>query len=678
MRAPSSIATTPTLSPTAAPDVTEVYRHRFARRCYNCDELGHIVRNCPYARQKRQLRSVTTAIRSDLKAKLGASITAATKGTCIRTTGSAGKHAPCSTNRFSVLDSCAESTAHLDTPLPPKSAQNNPEEVAPSTPKPEEKPADFILIRSTRVKRSTELDVRLESVDSHQLFHAKALLDSGAMGLFIDAGFAEFKNLTKHRLPRAILLYNIDGTPNEHGSVKETVDLIVRYQGHTERATFYVTNLGGIELVLGHSWLVLHNPEIDWTTGTVSMSRCPGECRIHKIRAKRRQRRGNQAKRKARDARRQPPQMTSVVEDAEEEELDTDELGDDPDAPEEGDRIFSVILEDNPTFVRATSNVSQRLAEAAEKHRLKKEWKESVPQIYHTFEKVFLKESFDELPQHRKWDHAIELVPEAESFSTKSYRMSLNEESELNHFLDENLKSGRIRPSKSPMASPVFFIKKKDGTLRLVQDYRKLNAITVKNSYPLPLIPDLLDKASKAKIFTKLDVRWGYNNVRIKEGDEWKAAFRTSRGLFEPLVMFFGLTNSPATFQTMMNELFKELVDEGAVVVYIDDILIFTATLEEHRRVVRRVLEVLAENNLFLKPEKCTFEAREVEFLGFIVSEGNIEMDPVKVAGVPSSRMRMRLLSRFSQASFRLDLSVNFFPTYAQTLDHQLYPVYPV
>ena len=186
-------------------------------------------------------------------------------------------------------------------------------------------------------------------------------------------------------------------------------------------------------------------------------------------------------------------------------------------------------------------------------------------------------------------------------------------------FLDENLRSGRIQASKSPMASPVFFVKKKDGSLRLVQDYRKLNDMTIKNSYPLPLISDIVGKLKKAKWFTKLDVRWGYNNVRIKEGDEWKAAFRTNRGLFEPLVMFFGLTNSPATFQTMMNSLFKDLIDEGVVIVYIDDILIFTEDLELHRKVVKRVLDILRGNELYLKAEKCEFEKIQVEYLGLII-----------------------------------------------------------
>src|ERR1700720_1461924 len=168
-------------------------------------------------------------------------------------------------------------------------------------------------------------------------------------------------------------------------------------------------------------------------------------------------------------------------------------------------------------------------------------------------------------------------------------------------FIEENLKMGRIRPSKSPNASPFFFIRKADRTLHPIQDYRKLNKATVKNRYPLPLIGELIDKLKEARVFSKLDVRWGYNNVRIKEGDEWKAAFQTNQGLFEPTVMFFGLTNSPATFQAMMNNMFRKLISEGKIVVYLDDILIFSQTLDEHRAIIKRVLQVLRENKLYLK-----------------------------------------------------------------------------
>jgi len=208
---------------------------------------------------------------------------------------------------------------------------------------------------------------------------------------------------------------------------------------------------------------------------------------------------------------------------------------------------------------------------------------------------------------------------------SKVYPLSLVEQKELDFFLKENLRTRQIHLSKSPMATPVFFIKKKDGSLRLVQDYRILNSMTVKNKYPLPLISELMSQLCGARYFTKLDIHWGFNNIHIKPGDEWKAAFQTNRGLFEPLVMFFGMTNSPATFQTMMNDI---------LVVYLDDILIFTKMEEEHVQVVQWMLQILKENKLFLCPKKCEFYKQRIEYLGLVISENKVSMDPVKVAGV--------------------------------------------
>jgi hypothetical protein len=312
------------------------------------------------------------------------------------------------------------------------------------------------------------------------------------------------------------------------------------------------------------------------------------------------------------------------------EEIEEEE--DEIDAIEDGDRVYYMRLPTEAEFIRATSTMSTRLAEAAQVKT-----KPNIPMIpehLSSFEDVFSKTSFDALPDRKIWDHAIELVPDSKSTNCKVYPLSPKEQGELDAFLEENLKTGRIRPSKSPMASPVFFVKKKDGSLCLVQDYRSLNAMTIRNRYPLPLISEFIHQLREAKYFTKLDVRWGYNNVRIRDGDEWKAAFRTNRGLFEPLVMFFGLTNSPATFQTMMNEIFQDLIARGVVCVYLDDILVYTKTLEEHRRICQEVLTRLRAYKLYLKPEKCEFEQTRVEYLGLVISEGTVEMDPVKVAGV--------------------------------------------
>jgi len=373
-----------------------------------------------------------------------------------------------------------------------------------------------ILIRTISNRNSTELPIQLETTSSHHPISITALLDSGATGLFIDDDFVRSKNITTDKLPKAIPVYNIDGTLNQLGSVKETVDLILRYKDHTERATFYVTALGKVPVILGHPWLSQHNPQIDWKTGEVIMSRCPSSCRIRHIQTQRRRRtRAKQNK--------NLDKLATTMEENSKAEQPNLRTSEECSPPRENDRIMQVVLSEQ--HLRATSTVSQRLAEAANNHRITQSFKEVVPSHYHQFKHIFLKESFDELPSHKKWDHVVELIPGSKEFSTKLYAMSPSEQVELDKFLDENLKSGRIRPSKSPMASPVFFIKKKDGSLRFVQDYRKLNAITICNRYPLPLIPDIMSRISGAKYFTKLDVRWGYNNIRIREGDEWKAAF---------------------------------------------------------------------------------------------------------------------------------------------------------
>jgi len=221
------------------------------------------------------------------------------------------------------------------------------------------------------------------------------------------------------------------------------------------------------------------------------------------------------------------------------------------------------------------------------------------------------------------------------------------------------------------MAASVFFVKKKDGKLRLVQDYRALNTITMKNKYPLPLIPELIAKLHGAKYFMKLDVQWGFNNVWIKEGDEWKAAFRTNHGLYEPLVMFFGLTNSPATFQTMMDEIFEDLISEGVVVVYLDDILIFTETPEEHQKITRRVLELLEKHKLYLHPDKCEFEKTTIKYLGVIISHNSVAMDPVKIAGVtewpaPTSKKEVQSFLGFT----------NFYQWFIQDFSEHARPLF--
>ena len=182
--------------------------------------------------------------------------------------------------------------------------------------------------------------------------------------------------------------------------------------------------------------------------------------------------------------------------------------------------------------------------------------------------------------------------------------------------------------------APFFFIRKKDGKLHLVQDYHHLNKHIVHNICPLLLIQELLDIIKGAIKFTKLDIRWGYNNICIKKGDKWKASFITPLGLFEPIVIFFGLTNSLATFQAMMNMIFQDLIIAQKITVYMDDILIFSKSMAEHIMVINQVLQILCDNDLYLKPKKCEFYKDKLNYLRFIISKDHITMEDSKVDAI--------------------------------------------
>jgi len=200
----------------------------------------------------------------------------------------------------------------------------------------------------------------------------------------------------------------------------------------------------------------------------------------------------------------------------------------------------------------------------------------------------------------------------------------------------DQLRKGYIRPSKSPQTLPVFFVGKKDGSKRIVMDYHNLNDQMIKNNYPLPLITELINNMRSKKVFTKMDLRWGFNNVRIKEGNEWKGAFTMHIGSFELTVMFFGMTNLPATFQAMMNEILRDLINKGKVVAFVDNVLVGTETKKEHDEIVEEILRRLEENDLYIKPEKCVWKARKIGFLGIIIGPNGIEMEVEKVDRVLS------------------------------------------
>jgi hypothetical protein len=256
-----------------------------------------------------------------------------------------------------------------------------------------------------------------------------------------------------------------------------------------------------------------------------------------------------------------------------------------------------------------------------------------LPKAYQEYADVFSEEGAATLARHGVQDHAIDLEPHTMPPQLGLYNLSQRELQVLREYLDAALKKGWIRASRSPSAAPILFVPKKDGGDRLCVDYRGLNKVTIKNRYPLPLISELLDRLGHAKVFTKLDLRDAYHRLRIKEGDEWKTAFKTRYGLFEYMVMPFGLANAPATFQAYIHKALGHLVD-SICIVYLDDILIYSKDEKEHEHHVKMVLQKLRDYALYAKPSKCTFHTKEVEFLGFVVNTNGVTMDENRVRSI--------------------------------------------
>jgi transposase InsO family protein len=262
----------------------------------------------------------------------------------------------------------------------------------------------------------------------------------------------------------------------------------------------------------------------------------------------------------------------------------------------------------------------------------------SVPErLRFKYRDFFNTRNADRLASHRATDHAIELRPDTEPPYMRTYNMSPAELKALDKYINDALAKGWIRESQSPAGAPILFVPKKSGELRLCVDYRGLNAITVKNRYPLPLASELLDRLGGSVVFSKIDLRNAYHRIRIREGDEWKTAFRTRYGHFEYLVLPFGLTNAPATFQAYINRALRGLVDDFCIV-YLDDILIFSKSEEEHYQHLELVIERLRRAELYANPKKCEFFKAELEYLGFLVNENGLRMDPSRIETISDWR----------------------------------------
>jgi hypothetical protein len=521
-----------------------------------------------------------------------------------------------------------------------------------------------------------------------------AMEDSGGTAeAFIDETFARKYNYKLQELSSPLTLRVVDGRPSSAGAITHTVDITLRLGDHIESITAHVTKIDRYNFILGAPWLEKHNPYIDWAqkTQTFHSNHCKENClpkQYHQYSINAvghipsstgnivdndqesqplggRPRRLNAASFDTFSRMEQVEvfsaslyevnqRLKAVGEKVEERHITpysppTKPPRKRPSSWAEANDMdlcqMELELKTCDKYKAEKEDLKQKQRGAAElylngaslediqialKPKIHADPAIKVPEWLRDYLKVFDQREPDVLPPHRDDDHSIELQPGKTPPAGPLYSMSRDELLVLKKWLEENLSKGFIRTSTSPAAAPVLFAKKPGGGLRFCVDYRGLNAITIRNRYPLPLVQETLARLSKARFYTKLDIVAAFNNLRIKEGQEWMTAFNTRYGLFESLVMPFGLTNAPATFQTYINKLLHPFLDVFCTA-YIDDILIYSDDFTSHKTHVKRVLAVLQDAGLKCDIKKCEFAAQEVCYLGMIISTNGVMMDPKKV-----------------------------------------------
>ena len=465
-------------------------------------------------------------------------------------------------------------------------------------------------------------------------------MDSGASLNLIHEGLVRALGLaTEPCQPICVTIAN--GTKLLHANRMVTLKFTLAGVEHQE--TFLVAPLGSNQMILGMPWLERVNPDIDWKRRSLTYRHSISAPSISGTLVT-------------------PPSPSNQprspsVEDAPEDEP-RPVVPQPPVTPKPRSRKVKPIPCSPVPFRRSVARKSRYLIPISLTRRIEKGDFVSlafvnaipeaelnsvdipevdapmpeIPECYRDLADVFSKKESQALPPHRgRLDHHIPLEEGAKPVFGPIYNLSELELKVLKKYVDEKLKQGAIRPSTSPFGSPVLFVKKPDGSLRLCVDYRALNRITTKNRYPLPLASEIMDRIKGATRFTRLDIRDAFNRLRIAEGDEWKTAFRTRYGHFEYLVMPFGLCNAPASFQSYINDALREYLDDFCIA-YMDDVLVYSkGTLEEHVQQVRKVLQRLHERELYVKLEKCEFHVQETRFLGFIISPDGIAMDPDRI-----------------------------------------------
>lgn len=430
-------------------------------------------------------------------------------------------------------------------------------------------------------------------------------------------------NLPTKNLAQPILVTLADGTPANRITM-QTTDLTLSFGTHQESIKFYVSSIPQ-PILLGLPWLRYHNPAIDWDNGTITFRdncvkqrHCTAPVKFSAIPKTR----SSSSENTSSPTQKNLKINVSIMDHrrflnlARKKKLDIYQCSYQWDFSQ--GRVISVnSIQTAKTYTASSTPLDDR----------------GIPQKYAEFQDVFHNKTEPALPlpKHREYDLSIEL-DESKGLPNpgKVYPLSPEQDKALLEFLDKGLARQWINKSNSPVAAPCFFVKKPNGDLRLCIDYRALNRITKKNRYPIPLIPEVLDELIQARIFTRLDMPDAYHLVRVKAGDEWKTSFRCKFGQFEYNVIPFGLSNAPAAFQAFMNDVFKDLLHKF-VVVYFDDILVYSKDPQEHDANVKQVLSRLREHGLSVNPQKCSFDVTAIDFLGYIVSNGRLSMDPAKI-----------------------------------------------
>lgn len=437
---------------------------------------------------------------------------------------------------------------------------------------------------------------------------ATAMLDSGASANFMNPYLTDLIPGIRLSQPQpAATVQLADGSTRECLHVAAaSVCMGSSRTTFTEAVEFHVANISllGYDIILGRPWLAKHNPDIDWRHNVVKL---------------RHDQRTILLEPEAGTSLPPPPEDHPAAHEDSKSDLRSILLSaiQIKKALRTGDElVLAIIKEVTEDKVAADSSAAQHPAASP---------------ILAEYPDVF--EPPTGLPPTRHVDHHIDLEPGQPPPFKRTYKLSFAMHDELKRQLEKMINSGIIRVSQSPFGAPVLFVKKKDGSFRMCVDYRALNKITVKNRYPLPRIDELLDRLQGATVFSKLDLASGYHQIRIAPEDIHKTAFRTRYGHYEFMVLPFGLTNAPATFMQLMNDVFRAHLD-SFVVVYLDDILVYSRNEQEHAEHLRTVLAILREHKLQAQASKCSFFQREVDFLGYVVSADGLKMDSHKVAAV--------------------------------------------